>query len=231
MYLNDGKGDFTDTGQRLGDGTIGKGQLANIALGDINGDGSIDAVTAGWKWDGSTECPNHIWLNNGKGFFTESGQLLDEGESHIHGLALSDLNGDTHPDLIMAIQDSNRSGKIFMNDGKGHFLAGKNIEGAGGEGIALADFNNDGFTDFFVAKSSPPSMLYVNDGKGIFLDSGLQFGKNCCWDAASGDLNADGKPDIFMANCLWTDNGLRPASAQVWLNISAQVSGNIKKNP
>jgi hypothetical protein len=50
VYFNDGTGHFQNSGQMLGDGTIGTGQLAHIALGDLNGDGAIDAVTAGWRW-------------------------------------------------------------------------------------------------------------------------------------------------------------------------------------
>jgi hypothetical protein len=125
VYLNDGHGAFHDTGQRLGDGTIGSAQLAQIALGDINGDGSIDAVTGGWRWSpGNTRpCPNRVWFNDGTGHFQESGQLLDEGFSHVHGLTLVDLDNDDCLDLVMSIQDGNRSGRIYLNDGTGHFVA------------------------------------------------------------------------------------------------------------
>jgi hypothetical protein len=222
VYLNDGSGRFLDSGQRLGDGTIGGGQLAHIALGDIDGSGSFDAVTAGWRWNGSTQCPNHVWLNDGQGVFRDSGQLLDEGASHVHGLALGDFNGDGRPDLVMGIQDAARSGRIYLNDGSGLFTGGGNLGGARGENAALGDFDGDGSLDVFTALSAPPSRVWLNDGKGIFRDSGLRLGPVTCWnwDAAAGDFNGDGKTDVFVVACMLADVS-QGAPAQVWLNATS----------
>ena len=221
VYFNDGKGHFRDSGQKLGDGTIGKGQLALIALGDINGDGSVDAVTAGWRWEGSTPCPNHVWLNDGKGNFRDSGQTLDEGGSHAHGLALVDLNGDGRLDLVMGIQDEKRSGRVYLNDGKGRFTGGANLAGAGGENLALADFDGDGRLDVFVAATRPPSRVWLNEGTGKPRDSGVRLGDRWDWDVAAGDLNGDGKPDAITVGFV-NNQGLKAASPQVWLNTSAK---------
>jgi hypothetical protein len=220
VYLNDGHGNFRDTGQRLGDGTIGKGQIAKIALGDINNDSFIDAVTAGWRWNGSTQCPNHVWINDGTGIFHDSGQLLDEGGSHVHGLSLGDLNSDGWLDLIMGLQDVKRSGKIFLNDGKGLFMPGIDLNGAGGEEVAIGDFDNNGTPDIFAAHSTPPNMVWLNNGKGIFSDSDVRLGSNCSWDVAAGDFNSDGKLDAFVVGSLWGTNRLSPAPAQIWLNTT-----------
>jgi uncharacterized repeat protein (TIGR03803 family) len=222
VYLNDGHGRFRDTGQRLGDGTIGTGQLAKISLGDIDGNGTIDAITAGWRWPPGNNgpCPNRVWLNDGAGNFHESGQLLEEGDSHVHGLDMADLNSDGRPDLVMGIQDAARSGRIYMNDGNGHFTGGPNLGGAGGENVALADFNGDGTLDVFVAHSTPPSRVWLNDGMGGLRDSGARLGSNCSWDVAAGDFNADGRIDAFVAGCIWTNSGLTPAPASIWLNTT-----------
>jgi hypothetical protein len=224
VYLNDGTGRFIDSGQRLGDSTIGGGQLAQIALGDINGDGFIDAVTAGWKWNGSTQCPNHVWFNDGQGNFHDSGQLLDEGASHVHGLSLGDLNSDGRLDLVMGIQDATRSGRIYLNDGKGIFVRGSNLGGAGGENVALADFDNDGDLDVFVTHSTPPNRVWLNNGAGTFLDSGLRLGPTTSWnwDVAVGDLNADGKIDAFVV-ASQLNNVSQGAPVQVWLNTTSQT--------
>ncbi len=220
VYLNDGHNRFRDTGQRLGDGTIGTGQLSLIALGDIDGNGILDAITAGWRWNGSTPCPNRVWLNDGNGNYHESGQLLDEGASHIHGLDLADLNGDGRPDLIMGIQDTNRSGRIYMNDGNGHFTGGPNLGGAGGENVALTDFDGDGTLDVFVAHSTPPSRVWLNDGMGGLRDSGARLGSTVAWDVAVGDCNSDGRPDAFTACCLWLSSGLAASPTSIWLNTT-----------
>jgi FG-GAP-like repeat len=220
VYLNDGHGRFRDTGQRLGDGTIGDGRLALVALGDIDGNGTVDAVTAGWRWNGSTPCPNHVWLNDGQGNFRDSGQLLDEGASHAHGLALGDLNGDGRADLVMAIQDAARSGRIYLNHGNGRFVGGPNLGGAGGEGVALGDFDGDGTPDVFVAQSTPPSRVWLNNGSGTLRDSGVRLGSNCFRGGAVGDFNADRKLDIFAVGAVWTGGGQTPAPARIWLNTT-----------
>jgi uncharacterized repeat protein (TIGR03803 family) len=222
VYLNDGSGRFRDSGQRLGDGTIGTGQLAFIVLGDIDGNGTIDAVTGGWRWNGSTQCPNHVWLNDGQGTFRDSGQLLDEGGSHVHGLALADLTGDERLELIMGIQDANRSGRIYINDGSGRFIGGPNLGGAGGENVAIDDFDGDGTLDVFVAHSTPPSRVWLNNGDGTLRDSGARLGNNTTWDVAAGDFNTDGRPDAFTVGCFW-GTGLSPAPAQIWLNAASTL--------
>lgn len=222
VLFNDGNGHFQDSGQKLGDGTIEGGSIAHLAIGDINGDGFIDAVTAGWRWNGSVSCPNRVWLNDGAGNFTETGQQLEEGQSHVHGLELGDLNGDGFPDLVMGIQDNSRSGRIYWNDGTGNFTGGANIGSRSGENVALVDFNGDGIPDVFVSQSTPPSRLWLNDGNGNLSDSGVRLGNNCYWDVAVGDFNNDGKPDAFTVGCIWNNNGLSPAPAVIWLNTRAK---------
>lgn len=220
VYYNDGEGRFQDSGQKIGDGTIGKGVIALIALGDVDGNGSVDAVTAGWRWEGSVECPNHVWLNDGKGGFRDGGGQLEERSSHVHGLALVDLTGDGRPDIVLGIQDSYRSGRVYTNDGKGHFSTGMNLDGAGGENLALADFDGDGRTDVFVAGTRPPSRVWLNDGTGRLRDGGARLGDRWDWDVAAGDVNGDGKPDAVTVGFTMGGGGLIPASPQVWLNTA-----------
>jgi hypothetical protein len=221
VYFNDGQGHFRDSGQKIGDGTIGSGQVALIALGDINGDHSIDAVTAGWRWDGSVPCPNRVWLNDGHGTFSDSGQLLDEGASHVHGLALGDLNGDGHLDLVMGIQDQYRNGRIYLNDGQGRFIGSEDLGGVLANNIALGDFDGDGSLDVFLTGSGQPNALWLNDGTARFRDSGLRIGDPgiWSWDVAVGDFNGDGKTDAFVVACLAADT-TRGSPAQVWLNTT-----------
>lgn len=221
VFFNNGQGHFQDSGQQLGDGSIGGGQVALIALGDVDGDGFVDAITAGWRWNGSVPCPNRVWLNNGQGNFSESGQLLDEGSSHVHGLALGDLNGDGALDLVMGIQDQSRGGRVYLNDGQGNFTEGQDLEGALTNNVALGDFDGDGALDVFLTSSRRPNAVSLNDGTGAFQDSGLQLGDNgiWSWDVAVGDFNADNKVDAFVAICQASDTS-RGALAQVWLNTS-----------
>ena len=218
VYFNDGVGNFTNSGQRLGDGTIGSGQIALIALGDINNDGSIDAITAGWRWNNSTQCPNQIWINDGAGNFTLSSRQIEEGNSHVHGINLLDLNGDGWLDLVLAIQDTTRCGRIYMNDQAGNLIRGSNIPSRSGEDVEPADFNGDGIVDIFIAQSQQPSRVWLNDANGSLTDGGVRLGNNCYWDTAVGDFNNDGRPDIIAVGFIWGSGAAAPV--EVWLNTT-----------
>lgn len=228
VYLNDGRGHFRDTGQRFGYGIIG-----SAALGDVDGDGSIDVVTAGWRNNPGDPCPNRVWLNDGKGNFRDSGQILDPGAGHIEGLALGDVNGDGALDLVVAlVLAPDRAAAVYLNDGKGHFRdSGQRIGHRWGNSVALGDLNGDGSPDIFLACGEPhtgtPNEVWVNDGKGRFRDSGLRLGNAFSNDVALGDLNGDGLVDAFVVNLRLVDGSKNPPvfgarPAEVWLNTSAK---------
>ena len=72
VWLNDGAGKFTDSGQRLCR-SLGR----SVELGDLDGDGDLDAVVAtGSIFEGAfVEQANEIWLNDGSGQFTAGQEL------------------------------------------------------------------------------------------------------------------------------------------------------------
>ena len=82
-------------------------------------------------------------------------------------------------------------------------------------GVAIGDFDNDGWEDIYVA-SVTKNHLYHNNGDGTFTDvtdkagvgSPMYKGEKM-WSAAAGwvDYNNDGKLDLFVANyCKWEVN-------------------------
>jgi hypothetical protein len=218
VYLNDKRGYFQYTGQALGQGI-----LATVELGDVNGDGTIDAVFSGWRNADADPCPNRVLLNDGQGRFTESGQVFDEALRHSHGLALGDIDRDGDLDLVLVTQHAPFA-RLYLNDGKGRFTAGRTLGTSGVEKVAVADLDGDGSLDIFLACIGPDE-VWLNDGRGNFGDSQLRLGTEWSWEVAVGDINNDGLPDLFVVN-LGIDRTAPPESmmkgrcAEVWLNTS-----------
>ncbi len=90
-----------------------------------------------------------------------------------------------------------------------------------GLGVVCADFSGDGWPDIFVANDSAPNFLWVNQRDGTFRDEAVQRGvatdaqgrAQANMGIALGDLNADGRGDLFVthlsgeANALYLSHG------------------------
>jgi hypothetical protein len=223
VYLNDGRGHFRQAGRPFGPKI-----QSSVELGDVNGDGSVDAVISGWRNAAADPCPNRVFLNDGQGRFTDSGQVFDEGPRHSHGLALGDLDRDGDLDLVLVTQQEPFV-RLYLNDGKGHFTAGCTLGTTAVEKVAVADLDGDGGPDIFLACIGP-NEIWLNDGRGGFADSGLRLGQEWSWEFAVGDMNGDGLPDLFVVNL-----GIDPAAppekrmrgrfAEVWINAGKRIPG------
>ncbi len=76
-----------------------------MSLGDVDGDGDLDAFVANLG-------ANRVWLNQGSGTFTDSGQAL--GNHSSRGVTLGDVDGDGDLDAFVANADANR---VWLNQG------------------------------------------------------------------------------------------------------------------
>lgn len=198
VWFNDGRGNFTDSGQRLGN------WWSNVvALGDLDGDGDLDAFVG--TGDGHTG----VWLNDGQGFFSDSGQLLGGGVSAA--VSLGDLDGDGDLDAFRP----DRSQKVWLNDGGGQFTpTGPSTPILATVSAPLGDVDGDGDLDAVIGQYNGfPNQVWRNDGQGILVDSGQRLGRFTTHGMALGDLDGDGDLDAFAGN--WDDPG---EANQVWLN-------------
>jgi hypothetical protein len=113
--------------------------------------------------------------------------------------------------------------RLFQNDCKGHFIDVTDRAGVAGSGysmaVAIADYDNDGFPDIFVA-GVDRNILYHNLGNGTFKDvtrqAGLEgvdptYGK--MWSVSAGwfDADNDGWLDLFVSNYVGWDPKREPA--------------------
>jgi enediyne biosynthesis protein E4 len=137
------------------------------------------------------------------------------------GVAIFDYNKDGRPDIFftnganlatLKKDEAKFSNRLFRNDGNGVFTdvtVQAGLAGTGYDmGVAVGDFDNDGYPDLFVA-GVHHNTLYHNNRDGTFSDvtekAGFnqpdkEFGPHWGVTAAWVDVNGDGLLDLFVVN-------------------------------
>ena len=148
IWINNGNLNFTKSKQTFRDGN-------RLYIGDFNGDGYVDAFVLKGGPKGDT--PNEIWLNDGKGNFTDSGQKL--GNSCGYSVAFGDFEGDGDLDIYVANGFANKvePGVLWINQGGkqngtiGAFKeSGILFPPSRSWEVKAGDLNHDGNLDLFV---------------------------------------------------------------------------------
>lgn len=163
-------------------------------------------------------------------FQVQSDETLDTPHtpaSMIGGVAVFDYNKDGRPDIFFANganiatlkkNSPKYSNRLFRNDGNGKFTDVTKEAGLAGtgydNGVAVGDYDNDGYPDLFVAGVHGRT-LYHNNGDGTFTDvtkkAGLdrwndpEYGPLWSVTAAWVDVNNDGLIDLVVINYLQWD--------------------------
>jgi hypothetical protein len=135
-------------------------------------------------------------------------------ESMSGGVALFDYDNDGYLDIYfvnsltvdLAKSHQKTRSVLYHNNGDNTFTDVTDKAGVGdigfGMGVAVGDYNNDGFEDLYVTCLGP-NHLFKNNGNGTFRDVTLKAGVNDPrWStgAAFVDYDNDGKLDLFVSN-------------------------------
>jgi Bacterial Ig-like domain/FG-GAP-like repeat len=168
-----------------------------VALGDFNGDGRMDVVTANdYTKDGSIS----ILLGNGDGTLQAS-QTIAVGAS-TDWVAVDDFNGDGKSDVaVTKYFDSDVT--ILLGHGDGTFGSPVAFPVDGGPLFVLAaDFNGDGKQDLATANVAASTVsVLLGNGDGTLQAAQSYRVANIAWTADSlavGDFNGDGKADLAV---------------------------------
>jgi hypothetical protein len=191
VLLNDGSGFLEPTEQLIGN-SISSG----VALGDVNGDRHIDAFFANWS-DRSPEKwgRNSVWLNDGSGHLTDTGQ--DFGSRNSRHVALGDLDGDG--DLDAWVANYRERDCVWLNDGQGNFTE---HDPAVGQietfRVALADLDGDGDLDAVLAGAFRQLVqVWLNDGNASFTQH-VTLGDEIAVAIVAVDVDADSDIDLIV---------------------------------
>ena len=188
------------------------------AFFDVDRDEDLDYYMAtGGRFfpNASNAQADKIFINNGKGTFTESPYPLPPGIFSTSVAVPIDFDRDGDEDLFVAerfdpfIYGQGGRGFLLENNGNGLFVDVTNNYAPDLLNIgmitdaAITDFNDDGWKDIMIVGDWMPIVALRND-RGRFsdvsTDMGLQDTEGWWHDIETADLNNDGKPDFIIGN-------------------------------
>ncbi len=188
------------------------------ALFDADSDGDLDLymATGGRSFPRSSSAlQDRIMINNGRGNFTVSDQILPVGQISTSTVVPIDVDNDKDLDLFIGERFDpftygyGGRGYLLENSGGGVFKditaeSAPMLESIGmvTDGIAT-DLNGDGWTDLVIVGDWMPVVALVNHN-GIYADQSSELGftgtEGWWHEIESADFNQDGKPDFVIGN-------------------------------
>ena len=184
LYHNNGNGTFTDVTAASGIGGKPADTLSIAAAWfDYDNDGLLDLIVSNYTlWSPKTDAR---CMMNDRDYYCDPRR---------------------YPSVPHQLFRNLGQGKFADVTAKSGFAA---VPGKG-MGVSIADFNDDGWMDVFIANDTEPNSLFINRGNGTFEEKGLELGvaynENAQVGSSMGsdakDFDNDGKVDIFYNNLM-----------------------------
>jgi hypothetical protein len=236
LLRNQGDGTFKDVTQEAGLSGSNLGFCYGAAAGDFDNDGRTDLYVCGTgrntlyhnlgngtfadvtEKSGLGQLPANMLSMQGAWFDYDNDGLIDLVLSNYTiwnpGMDRRCSNGAVevycHPKTYVRVPH-----RLYHNLGDGRFEDVTEKSGFGkslgkGMGIGIADFNDDGWTDVFVANDTEPNFLFLNQHDGTFKEVGLLYGVAYNDEGATvsamgcdvKDYDNDGWVDVFYNNLM-----------------------------
>ena len=229
LYRQNRDGSFTDVTEAAGLANAGDGNYGmGVAVGDYDNDGYPDLYVTSYG-------KNILYHNNGDGTFTDvtakagvaaggwsvSAGFFDydnDGKLDLFVTRYMDWDtkhnkdcGGNYHTYCPPAQFPATTNVLYHNRGNGTFEDVSQRSGIAAKkgralGVAFADYDDDGFTDIFVANDGMQQFLFHNNGDGTFSERGLEAGAALTTDgkplsgmgATFQDYDNDGRPDIIV---------------------------------
>jgi hypothetical protein len=241
LYRNNGDGTFSEVTALAGVGD-GHKVGAGACFLDVDSDGDLDVYSANYvkfsvdthvartldgfpHYSGPKDYPpetDSLFRNNADGTFTDVSIESGVGTVAGSGMGMVCADFDRDGDTDIFVLNDVAGNFLFRNDGQGKFEevgiavgAAFNFMGheLGSMGVDCADYDNDGWLDFFqTAYEGEQPVLYHNLGDGFLEDATIAAGAGAGsfpyvnWGTGLIDFDNDGWRDIYVANGHLQDN-------------------------